>query len=175
MPPKAKNSSIIILAGLMALQAILPALLFITIIRQKHVQEAFIKQNFKEEGLFETINLSVSDYKTLEFRNQHEISYKGNLYDIHSVKRNGNQISFMVISDKKEKLLEHNLELASKSSSKDKNSLFSAFFALNFISEINAYSFFQNYKAINHSTINCSSLVKSYLSVATPPPNFKAC
>ena len=98
-----RRTVFIVASFLLALVLLLPLLLF-------PVRQAIFLHNSAEirnlgpySNRLERIVVSVEEYGRLNFtRPQHEFEYRGNMYDVHSIRRTGNSIIVTVLWDKAE-------------------------------------------------------------------------
>ena len=88
------------------------------------------------ETSFEKLILSIDDYHRSRI-NSHEISHKGNMYDVKSVNITGYIVELLVINDIKEKILLKNIKDFLRNSNRQKKELpdqLQKFLSINYIS-----------------------------------------
>ncbi len=91
------------LLGVITLQFLLPLCLFVSIKLVRDSQNERICENYLKPAFFEKLTATASEYKEITFIDSKEMIFKGELYDIHSIKKETNgTYTILAISDKEE-------------------------------------------------------------------------
>ena len=135
--------------------------------------------NYKNtEKEISILNFSINTFRKINWKKQNkEFIYKGNLYDVKSIKITDNKIIIKCIVDNKENLIYKNMSLfinnfvATNSLSKNHKNLTLKFFKFNFINKTLIFNFTKNNSNVLsfYFTIFYKNFIKE---VIPPPPKF---
>jgi hypothetical protein len=121
---------------------------------------------------FEKLILGTADYQKSRI-NSHEISFKGNMYDVKSVKITGDIAELLVINDKKEKNLVKNIQDFLTKTNQQKKELpeqLQKFLSLNYLSADQELTIvIPSLSSIIFQSVN-SYFLSDLSDIPSPPP-----
>jgi hypothetical protein len=159
-----------LLLAILLLQA--GGMLLVYKIRQFFVQHEMMLLVKNSETSFEKLVLTSEEYQKSRL-NSHEISFRGNMYDVKSVNISGDSVELLVINDAKEKNLVKDIKDFLNKSNQQKKELpdqLQKFLSLNFLSAqkesiIYIPSFFSSIGY--HPNLN---ILSDHPDIPSPPP-----
>ncbi|RYD78723.1 MAG: hypothetical protein EOP53_10755 [Sphingobacteriales bacterium] len=139
-----------------------------------------IRRNAKPEELtvftFSLENNKITD-TDFDLKDEHEFSYKGEMYDVVRTEKTGNTITFYCLNDKKEKQLFANLNQSVKQNSAENpfqksSKLFNTFCKLEFISTEKLSPVLQDFTIQNIFSPYHIWRSGKHITQFSPPPEF---
>jgi len=141
-------------------------------IAQYHVQKKMHEALKNDATKFQTITLSLADYKKSKI-NSHEISIDGKMYDVKSVTFRGNKVDLACINDREEEnILKDLKDFASRSSKSNSNlpNQIQQLLTLNYITPEAKEFYFIPIVAAHIFLSSNPGIVSNDTDITTPPP-----
>lgn len=130
--------------------------------------KAYLKK--AEHSDIATFTFNEEQLRSLSWEDDHEFSYKGEMYDVIEKTSHGDKTVIRCISDKKETALIKDFQMKTKEQSSQKNNSLSKLLSLQFVATKPIDNSFETAVSIQHYSLVSESIAQQIRNILTPPP-----